>query len=567
NYESMRALACGGIVVYSGGMSAAANKKEANLAMDDVDMAAFLETTGTLAANDCADAEEVEEIEEIEEVATDRLVQSLDDVLFDDLETSTTAVEVESQQANESLKLRIATYYINKQLENMLLDFGDIPESSSESALGVGFIDIADYSYLSNWLSPRENHVFLNGLYSAFHHVLRRNGGYLNKISGDSMMFHFGGVLDPLTRHLTVAAAEAQIARQLFLTCIEIQASCRLFNRADEDFIPVDADPSDRRCIQQAYMIIRNLRENLSLITSIDALFQVRIRIGAAIGDVCIGNFGPSGARQWDVIGVPVIEARRMESSAPLDGIRISRRLFEVLDASGLVAEYHASFRSKASGFYQGITRDELFKLRDVTLFEKKGAVFNSCAVQANPDLPEDIWRQIESRIELGESGVPALMTIIQYYRGNRLVIGALEELFRERGLRLHKERMIRLLSPSWHKELQALFPDETALRAHVDSTVSLVKLFRLLGAMQDHLKKTDCPSDPTFPASYTEEWLGQVIALQDSHYRKDKKYHERMRYFQAVLLPAVFACLEAGIREYIVLHQAELGKASYDKL
>ena len=46
-----------------------------------------------------------------------------------------------------------------------------------------------------------------------------------------------------------------------------------------------------------------------------------------------VGNFGPEGAKQWDVIGVPVIKAKRMESTAPVGGYRISEELFEILDA------------------------------------------------------------------------------------------------------------------------------------------------------------------------------------------------------------------------------------------
>ena len=61
--------------------------------------------------------------------------------------------------------------------------------------------------------------------------------------------------------------------------------------------------------------------------------FQIRIRIGANIGEVMIGNFGPSGAKHWDIVGLPVINAKRMEATAPIGGLRISSEFFDILKA------------------------------------------------------------------------------------------------------------------------------------------------------------------------------------------------------------------------------------------
>jgi len=451
------------------------------------------------------------------------------------------------------LKTRIAGYYINKQLEESILRHGNIPEHPAEATIGVGFIDIADYSYISNWLSPKENQVFLNGLYSAFHHVLKKRGGYLNKISGDSMMFHFGGVIDPLTKDLPAGEAEPMIARLLFLTCMEVQESCRLFNRADEDFIPKDAEPAARRSIAQAFMIIRNLRENLSMMTGIDAMFQVRIRIGAAIGEVCIGNFGPEGARQWDVIGVPVIEARRMESTAPVDGVRLGSGLFEMLRRTGLVEQYLEYFRGRASGFYQGITRDELFSAREVVLKDKRNACFESCAVQANPDLPEDVWRQVESYLASGESGLGTIMDIIRYYRGNRLVVGAIEELFRERSIRVRKAAAFKLLAPvNYRRLLEARGGSAEATDADIESRVSLYRIFSILGAYQDHVKRcVDAGSDETSFADH-DQWVSGRLMTFTADHQSARKRDERSRYFERVLMPATFAYVEAALREHL---------------
>jgi adenylate cyclase len=129
------------------------------------------------------------------------------------------------RESDAPLKTQIASYYLNKQLEESLLRFGSIPERPADMPIGVGFIDIVDYSYLSSWLSSRENQVFLNGLYTAFYLVLKSHGGYLNKISGDSMMFHFGGIIDPSVQGLSPDKATDAIALLLFRTCVDIQKS------------------------------------------------------------------------------------------------------------------------------------------------------------------------------------------------------------------------------------------------------------------------------------------------------------------------------------------------------
>ncbi|MFW5712604.1 MAG: adenylate/guanylate cyclase domain-containing protein, partial [Spirochaetota bacterium] len=131
---------------------------------------------------------------------------------------------LELQRASEeiSFRKRIEEYYLPKQLVNAIIEKGEIPTATAEQFVGIGFIDIADYTFLSKFLSPNENQTVLNGLYAAFNFVLNRHGGYLNKIEGDSLMFHFGGSLDPNVRELDREQQERYIARELFYTCVEM---------------------------------------------------------------------------------------------------------------------------------------------------------------------------------------------------------------------------------------------------------------------------------------------------------------------------------------------------------
>src|SRR6056297_1692298 len=247
---------------------------------------------------------------------------------------------LELQRASEeiSFRKRIEEYYLPKQLVSAILEKGEIPTATAEQFVGIGFIDIADYTFLSKFLSPNENQTVLNGLYAAFNFVLNRHGGYLNKIEGDSLMFHFGGELDPNVHDMDRNQQERYIARELFYTCVEMQRVAFLFNQANDRFL-YNEEPDTRSSISKAFEIIRTLRTSNELSPSINAFFQIRVRIGANIGEVTVGNFGPEGAKQWDVIGVPVIKAKRMESTAPVGGFRISEGFYEILKQNGTVDE------------------------------------------------------------------------------------------------------------------------------------------------------------------------------------------------------------------------------------
>ncbi|HPD81230.1 MAG TPA: adenylate/guanylate cyclase domain-containing protein [Spirochaetia bacterium] len=493
--------------------------------------------------------EEEVNINEFLDVAIEKSTENHQNELIKELAIEAVPEKIET----ETLKKQIADIFINKQLESALLEYGSIPQGSAETIVGVGFLDIVDYSYISSWLSPRENQIFLNGLYSAFYYVLKKRGGFLNKISGDSMMFHFGGIIDPLTRNLKQEEAEPLIARLLFQTCIELQESCRLFNRADEDFIPQNAEPGIRKAITQAFLIMKNLRENLSLITTIDAMFQVRIRIGASLGEVCIGNFGPEGARQFDIIGNPVIEARRMESTAPVDCIRITSHLMDVLKTTNLMEQYLYYFRSKASGFYQLIEMKELFLRKDVTVHEKRNARFESYAVQANPDLPEDIWRYIEAHIEMGEQGIETIIDTIKYYRGNRLVIEAVEELFRERDIQLRKADIFKLLAPQHYKKiLDDHSGNKQSAETYINENISLYKLFSLLSSYQDHWKKADLPEQSICSFDTYDDWITKQMNTIETFHQEMRKINERKLYFEEILMPAIFLHIEGSLREHI---------------
>ena len=242
-----------------------------------------------------------------------------------------------------------------------------------------------------------------------------------------------------------------------------------------------------------------------------------------------------------------------MQSTAPVDCIRISKHLMEVLEKTNLMEQYLYYFRSRASGFYQLIEMKELFLRKDVTVHEKRNARFESYAVQANPDLPEDIWRYVEAHLEMGEQGIETILDTIKYYRGNRLVIDALEELFHEREIYLKKADMFKLLAPQHYKKiLDDHNGNKQETEAYITKNISLYKLFSLLSSYQDHWKKIDLHEKKTCLFEDYDNWITEQMQIIETYHQEMRKSNERKLYFEEILMPAIFLYIEGSLREHI---------------
>lgn len=455
----------------------------------------------------------------------------------------------------QSLRSQIEDFYLPRQLVEAILEVGGIPVDSEEVEIGVGFIDIANYTFLSKFLTPKENQEVLNGLYTAFNSVLRRRGGYLNKIEGDSLMFHYGGVIDSRARKLPdVTMLRRYIARELFFTCVEMQRVALLFNDADTRFLDDEAGEEDRASLERAFAIIKRLRSDSAISNPMTALFQIRIRVGANLGEVTIGNFGPDGARQWDVIGMPVIDAKRMETTAPVGGLRISRGYFRILEESGIVDEYYERFRREARALgssYANITRDELFLVRRVVIREKNNAFFETCSVQVNPRLPEQTADQVEALLQHNRYGADQIVSLIKYYRGNRYVITAIEERLTARGVTLRFCDSYRLLYPKRYGRMLAEHGSRENVERALQAELDLHGLLAKLGHYQDIINRSTVdPVDQTPFATY-ESHVAAAIEEHQRFFEALKAEMAQRAYFHNVVFPMVFSVLLAAILEH----------------
>ena len=472
-------------------------------------------------------------------------------------ETETAETEQESPALSYDeyrFRREIEEFYLPRQLVDAILELGEIPRDSVETLVGIGFLDIADYTFVSKFLSPNENQAVLNGLFTALHWVLKRHGGYLNKIEGDSMMFHYGGPTDPNIKGMNDDEKRKYIARELFYSCVEMQRVCTLFNQANDKFIYEEVDAETRAVIRKAFDIIGFMRNSLDLGEAFNAVFQIRLRIGASIGEVTVGNIGPKGAKQWDIIGLPVITAKRMESTAPIGGLRISEEMYNILEDTGVARAYFQRFQREARalfGVYGDITRDELYKPGMVQLKDKKNVEFNTFSIQVSPGLPEALSNQVELLIDKGSEGADRIIDFLMYYRGNKLLINALEELLQKKRVDLRKEDLFHVMLPSRHGKLKKTLKDPRKRKRYFDRKYSIYELMGILGKLQDSIKYS-IPYDP--PPSdflgYESCFAQELDSLKRRYKLMDKNVHSNA-YFYNVVFPAFFGSIETSILEF----------------
>lgn len=460
---------------------------------------------------------------------------------------------VGSEDWESRLRKQIEEYYLPQQLIDTIMEAGGIIQSSEEAVMGIGFLDIADYSFISQFLSPHENQDVLNGLYTAFNAVLKRHGGYLNKIEGDSVMFHYGGPTDPRVPR-DEEAAKRYIAKELFYTCVELQRVSERFNKADESFFSKGESRENRKMLEKAFDIISRMRSDPVVASAFKALIQIRVRIGANIGKVTVGNFGPDGAKQWDIVGVPVILAKRMEATAPVGGLRISRDFYDILEETRIADEYYQRFRREAaaySGYYRSIEKSEVFQFSNVLLQDKNQVRFETYSVQVSPGLPESVLGQVESLLDKGDTGADKIIDLLKYYRGNRFVTAAIEDGLASRDIRVRKAYLFQLIFPRKHDVLSKKLTDPGSIEEFVEREYSLFSLFQGLGRYQDNVKTFDSGDEAATPFQSYEQFMTAESERILREYEHRKKYMIDRAYFYNVVFPLVFASIRTSILEY----------------
>jgi adenylate cyclase len=136
-------------------------------------------------------------------------------------------------------------------------------------------------------MSPDEIQKMLNEYFEAMVDIVFKFNGTVDKFIGDGLMVFFGDP-EPQEDH----------ALRCVQTAIEMQRKCRELKARWEK----------------------------------DGKMPLQIRIGINTGNVVVGNMGSARRLSYTVLGADVNLAQRLESNAPIGGIMISQRTYELVN-------------------------------------------------------------------------------------------------------------------------------------------------------------------------------------------------------------------------------------------
>jgi adenylate cyclase len=179
----------------------------------------------------------------------------------------------------EVLRRSFESYFPPSVVEKILADPAMMSRGQRKE-LTILFSDIKDFTAHSSSFSPDRIRGFLNDYFETMVEVVFTYKGTVDKYIGDGMMVFFGDP-EPAPDH---ALRSVQAA-------IEMQIKAR----------------------------------ELSAKWAGEGGFPVHVRIGINTGEVVVGNMGSSRRLSYTVLGSAVNLAKRLESSAPVDGILISQ--------------------------------------------------------------------------------------------------------------------------------------------------------------------------------------------------------------------------------------------------
>ena len=192
---------------------------------------------------------------------------------------------INEEREKEALRQSFESYLPPSVVERQLSH----PESVLEvqkRELTILFSDIKSFTTYSSTMTPDQIQKFLAEYFEAMVNIVFKYEGTVDKYIGDGLMVFFGAP-EPQPDHAVRAVQAA----------IEMQKQCRVLK---EKWVK-------------------------------EGLFPLRIRIGVNTGEVVVGNMGTPKKLSYTVLGSDVNLANRLESNAPVEGIMISRRTYEMI--------------------------------------------------------------------------------------------------------------------------------------------------------------------------------------------------------------------------------------------
>jgi adenylate cyclase len=159
--------------------------------------------------------------------------------------------------------------------------------SGKKKEVSILFSDIKDFTKHTSTVEPDQVRKILNDYFESMTTITFKYGGTVDKFIGDGMMVFFG---DP----------DTQIDHAL-------------------------------RCVKASIEMQKEVRRK-SKVWENQYEIPIHIRIGINTGVVFVGNMGSSMRLSYTAIGSDVNLAQRIESNAPVGGILISQKTYEMVN-------------------------------------------------------------------------------------------------------------------------------------------------------------------------------------------------------------------------------------------
>ena len=196
---------------------------------------------------------------------------------------------INEQRAKEVLKKSFEAYFPPTVVRKLMANPSLVTTGGQKKELTILFSDIKSFTTHSSTLAPDVIQKLLNEYFAAMVEILFKYEGTVDKFIGDGLMVFFGDP-EPQPDH----------ALRCVRAAIDMQKKCRELKE-------------------------RWVREGK---------FPLMVRVGINTGNVVVGNMGYERRLSYTVLGADVNLAQRLESNAPVEGILISERTYQLIKGS-----------------------------------------------------------------------------------------------------------------------------------------------------------------------------------------------------------------------------------------
>ncbi len=190
------------------------------------------------------------------------------------------------EKNKEALRRSFEAYFPPTVVKRIMANPELITAGGQKKELTILFSDIKSFTTYSSTMKPDEIQRLLNEYFGAMVDIVFKHEGTVDKFIGDGLMVFFG-----------------------------------------------DPEPQEDHALRGVLAAIEMQKKTRELKTKWEAegKFPIRIRVGINTGPVVVGNMGSARRLSYTVLGADVNLAQRLESNAPVEGIMISRRTYDLV--------------------------------------------------------------------------------------------------------------------------------------------------------------------------------------------------------------------------------------------